>query len=250
MWIGNHGRAADLLDESIELARQRGDLFMVGEALHQRGHLAMRRGDYSLATTLLEESLSGLCQVSSKRDIGFPLFRLGLVKHYQGQSEQAIELLQAALVGFRELEDPEGIAIVLGAMGRVLRSTGDRKGAANVYREGLVVSSEVGLKWEMFDCLLGFAVLGVSEERGKRAVRLLAAADALQNTTEVTLAVAEQAEFDQLVKGLRGNLGDEAFAAAWAEGRAMTLEQAIEYALVGETCPEEGHGSSSNVAHR
>ena len=32
------------------------------------------------------------------------------------------------------------------------------------------------------------------------------------------------------------------------EGRAMTLEQAIEYALKAETGPEEGHGSASNVA--
>jgi hypothetical protein len=44
------------------------------------------------------------------------------------------------------------------------------------------------------------------------------------------------------------SLGEAAFAAAWAEGRAMTLEQAIEYALAADTRPEEGDGSSSNVA--
>jgi hypothetical protein len=30
----------------------------------------------------------------------------------------------------------------------------------------------------------------------------------------------------------------------------MTLEQAVGYALAADTRPEEGHGSSSNVAHK
>jgi hypothetical protein len=32
----------------------------------------------------------------------------------------------------------------------------------------------------------------------------------------------------------RTALGDEALAAAWAAGRAMTMEQAVEYALAGQ----------------
>ncbi|MFA0754594.1 MAG: hypothetical protein YPKNTGVA_000088, partial [Candidatus Fervidibacter sp.] len=36
---------------------------------------------------------------------------------------------------------------------------------------------------------------------------------------------------EQIVTELRSALGDEAFAVAWEEGRAMTLEQAIAYAL-------------------
>ncbi len=43
-------------------------------------------------------------------------------------------------------------------------------------------------------------------------------------------------------------MGDDAFEATRAESRAMTLEQVVEYALAADTRPEEGHGSSSNVA--
>jgi hypothetical protein len=44
------------------------------------------------------------------------------------------------------------------------------------------------------------------------------------------------------------SLGEANFATAWADGRAMTLEQAIEYALDTGPRPEEGHVSPSNVA--
>ncbi len=231
MWVGNYERADALLDESAALARQRGDLFMVASALNQRGYVAARRSDYGLATTLLEESLPYLRRFSSKQTIGFPLCRLGLVKYYQGEFKQANELFQEALIGFRELEDPEGIVWALNGLGRVLRSMGDHESAAEVYRESLIICSEVGLQWEMTECLVGIAVLGISEGRAGWSVRLLAAANALLKATEVVSTVADQAEFDQLVTRLRGNLGEEAFAAAWTEGRAMTMKQAVEYAL-------------------
>jgi hypothetical protein len=40
------------------------------------------------------------------------------------------------------------------------------------------------------------------------------------------------------VAGARAQLDEEAFEAAWAEGRAMTLEQAVEYALDHATTPD------------
>jgi hypothetical protein len=40
---------------------------------------------------------------------------------------------------------------------------------------------------------------------------------------------------------LEAAVGEAAFAAAWAEGRAMALEQAVEYAL-GEKSGESGDG--------
>jgi len=42
---------------------------------------------------------------------------------------------------------------------------------------------------------------------------------------------ADQVEFDRTLAMVRAQLDEAAFNAAWAEGRKMTLEQAVEYAL-------------------
>jgi hypothetical protein len=76
------------------------------------------------------------------------------------------------------------------------------------------------------------------------------AAKGLIEALDEHLAPSDQADYEHYVSTVRAGMGDKAHAAAWAEGRAMTLEQAIEYALAADTRPEEGHGSSSNVTPR
>jgi hypothetical protein len=105
---------------------------------------------------------------------------------------------------------------------------GDHDGAAKVYEGSIIICSQVGLQWEVTECLVGLAGLSVSEGKAGRAVRLLAAADALLQSTEVVSSIGEQAEFDQLTQRLRGELGEEVYAAAWTGGRAMTMKQAVE----------------------
>ena len=80
-------------------------------------------------------------------------------------------------------------------------------------------------------CLEEFA--GVWRGRGqlKRAARLLGAAEALREATVSTIPPDEHAEYAEAAAALRSALGEEAFAAAWAEGRALSMESAIALAL-------------------
>ena len=64
-----------------------------------------------------------------------------------------------------------------------------------------------------------------------RATRLLGATEVLVAAGTIRLPPDEQETYDRTVISARTQLDDEAFAAAWAEGRAMTLEQAVAYAL-------------------
>jgi predicted ATPase/class 3 adenylate cyclase len=230
MWRGNYERAAALLEKSAARARQEGNHFLFVEALRQRGNVAVRRGEYRLATSLLAESLSHLRRVASKRFSGLALVELGLAKHYQGQSEHAVTLLQEAIVDLRELED-EGLSYALRGLATVLRGMGDLKGAGQAYRESLILASGIGSRSSIIESLVGFAALSAAKGRAERAACLLAAADALQSTTEYALSAAEQDERNHLLEALRRGLGEVDFAAAWADGRAMTVEQAVECAL-------------------
>jgi hypothetical protein len=64
-----------------------------------------------------------------------------------------------------------------------------------------------------------------------RGARLGGVAEALREALGVPLAPAARSNQDQAVQAMRAALGEEAFAAAWAEGRAMPLEEAVALAL-------------------
>jgi hypothetical protein len=67
----------------------------------------------------------------------------------------------------------------------------------------------------------------------ERAARLLGAEAALRTVLGYQTWPTIRADYEHIVAGVRAQLGEEALAAAWAEGRAMTMEQAIVYALEG-----------------
>jgi hypothetical protein len=75
--------------------------------------------------------------------------------------------------------------------------------------------------------LEGFAHVAGAEGDAERAARLFGAAEALREALGAPLPPVERAHYDRSVAATRAALGEEAFAAAWAEGRALSLEQAI-----------------------
>ena len=77
--------------------------------------------------------------------------------------------------------------------------------------------------------------MAIVKRQQDRAARLLGATDVLLSALGIRPDHPDQVELNTYVDAARTALGDIAFAAAWAEGRAMTLEQAIEYALAGES---------------
>jgi hypothetical protein len=79
----------------------------------------------------------------------------------------------------------------------------------------------------MAACLAGAAAVIRDGGHPVEAARLLGAAAAVRETRPSRVFAHEFALIDQDTAATRAALGEEAFAAAWAEGRAMSLEQAI-----------------------
>ena len=73
----------------------------------------------------------------------------------------------------------------------------------------------------------------VAQGQPERAVRLYAAAEALREAIRLPAAPADRCDYEA-IPAARATLGEEAFAAAWAAGRAMSPEQATEYALASD----------------
>jgi hypothetical protein len=102
-----------------------------------------------------------------------------------------------------------------------------------VAREGLTLNREVGNRGACVEDLECLAWVVRARGNPARCARLLGAAIALRDRVGTPIPPIRRSEHEREVEAVRTLLGEEAFAAALAEGRAMTFEQGIAYALEG-----------------
>ena len=230
----DHSSARSLSEESLSIQRELGDKWGIAQSLISLGNAAYSQGDYEASRRLYEESLVIYRELGDKQGIAQSLNNLGIVAKEQGDYVSARALYEESLVIYRELGDKRGIAQSLHNLGSVAFSQGDYAAARTLHEESLAIKQELGDKQGIAQSLEAFAGLARAEAQPERAARAWAAAEALREEIGSPLTPNDREEYDRNVAAAREALDAEAFAAAWAEGRAMTLEQAIAYALKEE----------------
>jgi ATP/maltotriose-dependent transcriptional regulator MalT len=178
------------------------------------------------ARPLLTESEILCRQLGSTWQLAYLLRQLGLIAWHQGNLAQAEAYTQEALALARELGDKSLIANTLQNLGYFASLQGDLKQAGACYREGLSLAQEIGNEVQMCWPLVGLASVAAAEGQPVRAARLFGAAETRLDV-KVLMNNIEHAEYERVVQSARAQLGEKAFAAAWAEGRAMTPEQIL-----------------------
>jgi hypothetical protein len=119
-------------------------------------------------------------------------------------------------------------ADVLNAAGALTHRQGDHVAARAFYEESLTMQRELGCKVGITDCLESMAEWAQAEGQSERAARLWGAAESLREAIGEPLPPVDRADHERNVAAARAALGEEGFAAAWVEGRKMTVEQAVE----------------------
>ena len=163
--------------------------------------------------------------------VGWVTWNLGRSAHAAGDEGQAGVLLEESLVLLREVGNQPGQQQALGGLGRVAQAQGDHERAVSLFRESLLLSRTLGGRWQSAHVLAGVAGVFGSYGQPVRAARLFGAAAALREAVGIPLPPVARPEYERDVAAARARLNETTWATAWAEGRAMTLEQAIAYAL-------------------
>jgi hypothetical protein len=123
------------------------------------------------------------------------------------------------------------LANTLTRLGSIVCETGEDARASELYRESLEVIQRFGFRVETVACLEGFARVAVMQGRPERAARLLGASTTLREEMSTPLSPVAQADHDHATNAAYAALNEDALAAAWAEGGAMSFEEAIAAAL-------------------
>jgi hypothetical protein len=123
------------------------------------------------------------------------------------------------------------------SLGTVAHRQGDDARAETLLTESLTLSRDLGARDLMAEGLLNLCQVAVTRGQAERAARLGGAAQAAREVLGLPLEPYEQAGQEQARAALRAALGEERFAVAWAEGQALSVEQALAEALRSPVAP-------------
>ena len=213
-----------LVEESLALHRKLGSNWEIANLLQNLSYVAWWQGDLTRAAALAEESLILARGVGDKFLIAMALHIIGYVAWRQGDLVRASTLVQESLVIFRELGDKSGIAGSLDTKGSIALAQHDLEQASACYQEGFAVARQLGdyIGWYP----VGLARVASAKGHLNRAVGLFALAETVYGITKI-MNPNERATFERELAAMRSQLGEEDFAAAWAEGISMTAEQVV-----------------------
>ncbi|MEY2568885.1 MAG: hypothetical protein QOE35_3414 [Actinomycetota bacterium] len=263
---GDLRRATSLATESVADARAAADRLSIGFALANAGLIHALSGDASRAWTYRAESLTVADDLGIPMVDGWVCVLGGIASLATGDVAQAQELLgrwsphevwaRSALGPLAEADlaagDVEGArhradeamarptpemrwerGWALTARARVASAEGDTDLAERLGHQALVVRDEYGDKGGLCDTLELLAALSASGANHEEAARTLGAAQALRDRVGYVRFVIYRDWYDAVVASSRAELGDDAFDAAWAEGAALSLDEAVAYAQRG-----------------
>jgi predicted ATPase/DNA-binding NarL/FixJ family response regulator len=223
--------------ESLAIAREQGDRWAEAWVLHHLGRVAYFENDPVTARWLGEESLALAEEVGDDWLIAWALHLLGLVAHIAADYPTARDYYARSLAIRRELGYQEGISILLHLLGVVALRESDLGRAHTLLREGMAVAQAVQGPWGMAMPLASFSHLAAALGQPLRAVRLGAAVAALSEAYHTPLIPLFDALLKEALDAARGALDEDAYAASWADGWAMALEESIAEAFAVEAGP-------------
>jgi predicted ATPase/class 3 adenylate cyclase/DNA-binding CsgD family transcriptional regulator len=233
LFQGEYAGARAGIEESLALFREMSNPYGTAYTLRVLALYAIvGPGDLPLdqGHLLAEKSLALFRDISSRNFEPYALAILGEITFFQGDTTTARQLLEQSCTTYRELGNEPRIAWTLSLLGRVLAAEDDLAGARAAYEESLLLERRVNFDRSYLDiapALEGLAAVVAAQEEPTWAARLLGRAEAQRETIKAPLPQLYRANYDHAVALARSRLDESSFEAAWAEGRAMTLEQVI-----------------------
>ena len=231
---GDYDIAHGFLAEAVAIARRHDDLPGIAVGTHGLGFLARKRGDYTAASRLLGEALARFQELGDPKGVADTLLSLGVVAHMQDDLPTARAHHQRSLAAYRALGYQKGIAIALGNLGEIALEQRDLDTARRLEEESLAIARQLGDRERVAYALAALAGVAARQGGARRALRLAGAAMALRESIGGTASAAGRGRFERWLEPARRASSPEALAVAQAEGRAMSLDEAIAYAVAAD----------------
>jgi predicted ATPase/DNA-binding XRE family transcriptional regulator/uncharacterized protein HemY len=228
---GWYEKATTVLEEVLALEQNSGSKRLIAYSFYSLGEVAATQGNYKQAAKRYEEGLAAGRETKNPGAIASGLCGLGKVAWVQGDYKQATQKLETALAISRDAGDKFATTLVLHGLGRVAQSQEDYIKAGSLHMEAIAICQELRDQMSAAFHLESLGTLAAAQNQIKRSAWLFGAAEALYPPLRFEMSAAELTEHDRAVAAARAALGEEAYRAAYEEGKKMTLDQAVAYAV-------------------
>jgi DNA-binding CsgD family transcriptional regulator len=239
---GDYRRATGLFEDGTALYREVGDRRGVAWGLFLLGNASSLRGDHERARNFYEEGLVLCRELGGAQPLGDYLSHLGYEFLLRGDHERAATLNEHAVALLRKQGYKGGLQFALNNLGWVALDRGLLERAEALYAESLLLCRELGDKLTASESVDGLACAAGIRGATQRAARLFGAAGALREAVGYRQAPRGRALREPHLTAARARVDQEAWEAAWSEGRAMSQEEAADYALKTEGPADRPHG--------
>jgi predicted ATPase/class 3 adenylate cyclase len=232
MFLGHTEGVEALLEEGLAAARVSGDAFARALPMALYGQaIALTNGDYKVANQYIEEGFKLLQESGNRWGATMAMLSMGMMEKFRGNYREARLRFIACEPLFRDLGDRHRMNMVKSELAHIERYEGHFQKAVEMYRETLPEWKRIGHRAAIAHQLECFAAVAKVQEEDGRAARLFGAAEVLREVINIPMTMQERIEYDREIADLRAGMDEKSFTSCWAEGRGMSMDQAINFAL-------------------
>jgi predicted ATPase len=215
-------------EEAVALARAAGDDFVLAIVLNNVGGVVSMLGENERATAYLEESLELRRRLGDLSRIALSLSNVAELALRDGKTDNAAAMFAEAAEIATAIGDKRHILFALAGLGRVAYREERWEEAGTHVRESLRLAQELGMKLPAVEDIFWLAGIATATGETTRAVRLAAAAAFHRS---LLAPHADEPDYQEIIERVKAACDPETWERASAEGRAMTLDEAADYAL-------------------
>jgi DNA-binding CsgD family transcriptional regulator/tetratricopeptide (TPR) repeat protein len=237
--MGDSATARSLLEESVMRFRQVGDMFGVADSLAELVYVAYEEGD-DVAARATQEKMRTVLATQPLIDDKFyrtgALNAQGFSARQKGDDQEATTAFRQSLTLAQDIGMQWFVALAWQQLGFIAQQHGNNVQAREHFQESLELAWALG-RTDNILTLLGCIAVAAQQEQWVGAARLYGAVEAQRTNQDLPFTPLQQADYERATSAVRARRYDPQLAAAWAAGQALSLEQAIEYALALPALP-------------
>lgn len=231
-FLGERVRAEEALRESLAMARAENDVYVICRALNILARVMVElHQDLDAALGYVEEAYHLARDAGLRSQEAQACEILGIIASHRQAPQEARAYFQESVRNYQEVGATFNVILEKSRLAHLERQLGEYAPALAYYRETIVAFRDIAQLGAVAHQLECFGFIAHAQTQDERALQLFAAASALREKSGTPMTPDEHRYFDEQLRGLREKMETPRFEALWAQGRAMTMEAAIAYAL-------------------
>jgi hypothetical protein len=214
----------------LQLAKVSDDHIDLRNALTIRGIVDLADGRYDDAIPTLDHCVELLRGHETEWLMATSLLNLGMATAH-GRDARAHATLEKARDLYEKLGDQHYAVRAILYSGYATLLGGDEKAASALFRESLITFWELDDLWGITEAIEGLAATAAAGGLAERAATIAGAADVLRERINAKPFPADRAVTERYLAAAKATVGEPAWESMLEKGRAMPVEEIVDYAL-------------------